>query len=203
MQASEYQVQAVDCNAKSAPTITAFICANCRRCGRAPSSTNRPAPNPPDFGWTVPVRELLVPCTGRLQPEHVLKAFEVGADVVCVIGCEQDNCHTLEGSHRCARRVDYVRGLLDQIGIGRDRLWLFRLPGSAREDMALGVAGEADLSVPQRQESSQAGLLEPELQALRRELAHRIAALEPSPLHCTPRPPTIAYSVPDDDQSED
>jgi F420-non-reducing hydrogenase iron-sulfur subunit len=203
MQASEYQVRAADRDAKSAPTITAFICANCSRCARAPSSTNRPAPSPPEFGWPVPVRELLVPCTGRLQPEHVLKAFEVGADVVCVIGCEEDNCHTLEGSRRCARRVDYVRGLLDQIGIGRDRLWLFRLPGSAREDMALGMKGEADLSVPQRQESSQVSQLEPELQALRRELADRIATLEPSPLHCTPRPPTIAYSGQDDDQSED
>ncbi len=183
MQASEYQVKAADSAAKSGPTITAFICANCSRCGRAPSSTNRPAPSPPEFGWPVPVRELLVPCTGRLQPEHVLKAFEVGADVVCVIGCVEDNCHTLEGSCRCARRIDYVRGLLDQIGIGRDRLWLYRLPGSAREDMALGTEGEPYLDAPQRQETSQLGRLEPELCALRKDLADRIAALRPSPLH--------------------
>lgn len=148
------------------------------------------------------MRELLVPCTGRLQPEHILKAFEVGADVVCVIGCQEDNCHTLEGSTRCTRRIDYVRGLLDQIGIGKDRLWHYRLPGSAREDMALGIAGEPDLAAKDRRETSQLGCLEPELRALRKELADRIADLRPSPLHNSQFASAIDYSVDEDDHSE-
>ena len=125
MQSLSHEPVATERSAKSVPTITAFICANCSRSARRPSSTNRPVPSTPDFCWPLPVHELLVPCTGRLQPEHILKAFEVGADVVCVIGCQEDNCHTLEGSCRCARRVEYARVLLDQIGIGRDRLWHF------------------------------------------------------------------------------
>jgi len=51
-----------------------------------------------------------------LQPEHVLKAFESGARLVCAVACSEDNCHHLEGSKRCARRVDYVKGILDEIG---------------------------------------------------------------------------------------
>ncbi len=203
MQTSNYEPVTAERNEKSAPKITAFICANCSRTGRVPSSTNRPAPSTPDFCWTLPVRELLVPCTGRLQPEHILKAFEVGADVVCMVGCAEDNCHTHEGSKRCARRVDYVRDLLDQIGIGRDRLWHFKLPGSAREDMALGITGEADLAAKELRESSQLSQLEPELRALRKELADKIAELQPSPLHNSRFASAIDYPVEEDDQSED
>ena len=79
-------------------------------------------------------------CTGRLQPEHVLKAFESGARLVCVIACDEGNCHHLEGSRRCARRVEYLRGILDEVGLGRERLLLCHLPGTAAEDMALAAA---------------------------------------------------------------
>jgi coenzyme F420-reducing hydrogenase delta subunit len=84
------------------------------------------------------VRQALVSCTGRLQPEHVLKAFEAGSEAVLMVACEDDNCHHLEGSKRCARRVAYIRSLLDEIGLGGERLLLFHLPGTAAEDMALG-----------------------------------------------------------------
>ena len=122
---------------------------------------------------------------------------------MCIVGCQEDNCHTLEGSSRCARRVDYVRGLLDQIGIGQERLWHYRLPGSAHEDMALGVTGEPDLAAKERRESSQLSRLEPELRALRKELADRIAELRPSPLHNSKFASAVDYPVEEDDQSED
>ena len=76
------------------------------------------------------MHEIVVPCTGKLQPEHLLKAFEAGADAVCVIACARDNCHYLEGSRRAERRVEYVRKLLDEIGLGADRLLVFHLAAS-------------------------------------------------------------------------
>ncbi len=124
------------------PSATVFLCANCARPGRVPTSGGRPPPDVPDFEWPMCARQILLPCTGRLQPEHVLKAFESGADVVCAVGCEEDNCHYLEGSARCARRVDYVRSILQEIGLDGERLLFFTLPGTAAEDMALGM-GEA------------------------------------------------------------
>jgi F420-non-reducing hydrogenase iron-sulfur subunit len=90
----------------SAEAVTAFVCSNCARPGLAPTSAGRPRPSVPNFQWPFPVREVLVSCTGRLQPEHVLKAFESGANLVCAVACQEDNCHYLEGSTRCARRVD-------------------------------------------------------------------------------------------------
>jgi len=119
------------------PAIAVFVCANCARPARAATSAGHPRPVVPDFGWPWPVRQTMVPCTGRLQPEHVLKAFETGSEAVCMVACADDNCHHLEGSKRCARRAAFLRSVLDEIGLGGDRLMLFHLPGTAAEDMAL------------------------------------------------------------------
>jgi F420-non-reducing hydrogenase iron-sulfur subunit len=119
-----------------------FICANCARSGQNGSSDSRLQPNIPNFNWPYPVQQMTIPCAGRLQPEHVLKAFSSGVSMVCVIACAEDNCHYVEGSKRCARRADYVRSILKQIGLERDRLLLCHLPGSAAEDMAV-AAGKA------------------------------------------------------------
>jgi coenzyme F420-reducing hydrogenase delta subunit len=67
---------------------------------------------------------ILVPCSGKLQPEHLLKAFEAGADAVLLLTCRDGDCRYLEGRRRTERRVGYVRGLLDEIGLGGERLLL-------------------------------------------------------------------------------
>lgn len=159
------------CGRRSA-AATAFICANCARPGRLPTSAGRPPPDVPDFRWPMPVLEVLLPCAGRLQPEHVLKAFESGSDVIFAVGCAEDNCHYLEGSKRCARRVEHVRSLLQEIGLGRERLLFFTLPGTAAEDMALG-AGRA--AAP----AAEIGAL---IAAIRDRVAATVEALPPSAL---------------------
>jgi hypothetical protein len=124
------------------------------------------------------VREVLVACTGRLQPEHVLKAFETGSDVVCAVGCEEDNCHYLEGSQRCARRVDYLRSILDEIGLGGKRLLFFHLPGTAAQDLALG-AGK-----PQSVDGSEAR--NARVAALREQMTQALDGLPLSPMRAAP-----------------
>jgi hypothetical protein len=56
-----------------------------------------------------------------------------------VVACEEDNCHYAEGSRRCTLRVDYIRSILEEIGLGEGRLLLSQLPGSAWEDLALSA----------------------------------------------------------------
>jgi F420-non-reducing hydrogenase iron-sulfur subunit len=120
-------------------SVTVFMCANCARPGKELSSAGRARPEVPDFGWPSRFQQVVIPCTGRLQPEHVLRAFESGSNIVLVVACEEDNCHYIEGSRRCARRVDYVRSILKEIGLGEERLLLSYLPGSAAEDLALAA----------------------------------------------------------------
>lgn len=80
------------------------------------------------------MKTIRVPCSGKLQPEHLLKAFETGADLVVVLTCGDDDCRYLEGRRRIERRVDYVRGLLDDIGLGSQRLLLLDRPNHSASD---------------------------------------------------------------------
>ncbi|MGA2501350.1 MAG: hydrogenase iron-sulfur subunit, partial [Tepidisphaeraceae bacterium] len=97
--------------------VTVFICSNCARAGVEACARFR-RPVTPAFPWPTAVDEVIVPCAGRLQPEHLLRIFEAGTDLLCVVACEEDNCHNLEGSCRATRRVRYVQGMLDEIGLG-------------------------------------------------------------------------------------
>lgn len=121
----------------NSPEITVFVCANSGRSGQMSGALGRTRPVVPNFGWPADVEQVIVPCAGRLQPEHIMKAFESGASIVSVVACQDDNCHYLEGSRRCARRIEHLRTLLDEVGLGGERLLLFSLPGTASEDMAL------------------------------------------------------------------
>jgi coenzyme F420-reducing hydrogenase delta subunit len=153
--------------------ITVFVCANCARPAHVPSSSRRTRPVVPDFDLGAPAKQVILPCTGRLQPEHILKAFEAGSSVVSVVACREDNCHHVEGSRRCAHRIDYIRSLLNEIGLGEGRLLFFQLPGSASEDMAL-TSGKA---VP---ESTAA--LDSFIASVRDESIHALQTLPPNPL---------------------
>jgi coenzyme F420-reducing hydrogenase delta subunit len=158
--------------------ITVFLCANGARPARAATSAGHSRPAVPEFGWPWPVRQVLVSCTGRLQPEHVLKAFESGSEAVCMVACRDDNCHHLEGSKRCARRAAFLRSLLEEIGLGGDRLMLFHLPGTAAEDMALG-SGRTVEALAAADSNAQAA-------AIRDLVVRALVDLPPSPLHKAP-----------------
>lgn len=157
--------------------VTAFVCVNGARPGMLPASAINGRPSPLPLEWPFKVDEIMVPCTGKLQPEHLLKAFESGADLVCVVACAHDNCHYVQGCRRAERRVDYVRGVLDEIGLGGQRLLLFRVPGSGRQDMALGC-GESRLDGGPGSDA-----LEQQLAEIREGLATRLSSLGTSPLN--------------------
>lgn len=111
--------------------ITIFVCANSACQGGVLTDGGAACPEIPDSGLPGRVRQIVLPCAGDLQPERILKTFEDGSDVIVVIACEEDNCHYSEGSRRCALRVEYIRSLIEEIGLGEGRLLFFRLPGSA------------------------------------------------------------------------
>jgi len=156
--------------------VTLFICSNSARPGAAPGSGARGRPALPPVKWPFSVQEVMVPCTGKLQPEHLLKAFEAGADLVCVIACDEQNCHYVEGSRRAQRRVEFVRGLLDELGLGGDRLLLFHLPGSAKEDMAAGSGNGAEQGGAREDDAAR------RMQAIADEIAGKLKVLGESPL---------------------
>jgi coenzyme F420-reducing hydrogenase delta subunit len=177
------------------PVIVVFICENSARAGRTPTSGKRFRPETPDFGWPFPVQQVVVPCAGRLQPEHFLKAFEGGADAVGVVCCEEGNCHHHEGNKRCRRRIEAVSSLLGEVGLGKERLMLFHLPGSAVQDMALGAGASASASADPT--------LKQKVAAVRDQFVAGVAALAPSPLRATGLSEDVPYQLENEDDSDE
>jgi coenzyme F420-reducing hydrogenase delta subunit len=71
------------------------------------------------------VRVIQVPCSGRVDGLHILKAFEDGADAVFVVGCLEKNCYYDTGSIEGRKRVEYVKGMLAELGIEKERVEMF------------------------------------------------------------------------------
>ena len=73
------------------------------------------------------VRIIRLPCTGKIDAIHLMKAFEEGADGAFVAGCLEGQCHYLEGNLRARKRVAYVKRLLAEVGIEPERIDMFNL----------------------------------------------------------------------------
>ncbi len=80
---------------------------------------------PPD------IKVIMMPCTGRVDIIHLLKAFEAGADSVFVAGCLEGECHYLMGNIRAKKRVNKVKKDFAQMGVFEpERLEMFNLSSS-------------------------------------------------------------------------
>ncbi len=73
------------------------------------------------------IRIIRVPCTGKVDILHLLRAFEKGADGVYVVGCMEGECHFNSGNLRARKRVEQTQKLLDVIGIGGGRVQMYNL----------------------------------------------------------------------------
>jgi len=76
------------------------------------------------------VRIIRVPCTGKVDVLHILRCFERGADGVYVVGCREGDCHYQNGNFRARKRVEQARQMLDQIGVGGQRVRMCNLSSS-------------------------------------------------------------------------
>ena len=82
------------------------------------------------LGYPSSIRIIRVPCTGKVDVLHILRCFERGADGVTVVGCREGDCHYQSGNFRAKKRVDRARQILEQIGIGGERVRMCNLSSS-------------------------------------------------------------------------
>jgi coenzyme F420-reducing hydrogenase delta subunit len=76
------------------------------------------------------VRIVHVPCSGKVEVHQILAAFERGIDGVLVAGCLEGGCHFVEGNLRAKRRIASAKRMLDDIGIGGERVRMVNLSAS-------------------------------------------------------------------------
>ena len=129
------------------PRIIGFCCKYCAYAAADLAGSMR-------LSYPSGVKIIQVPCTGRIDVIHVLKALEEGADGVMVAGCLEGECHFLEGNLKARSRIERIKALLDKIDMEPGRVEMFNLSS------AMG----------------------PRFAEISREMAQRIRELGPSPI---------------------
>ena len=119
------------------PEITAFYCIYC---GYMAADTAG------SLGVQYPanVKFVRMPCTGKTDIRYLLEAFEQGADGVYVVACPIGNCHHVRGNERGLARLKRAQEILDDIGLGSERLDMVFMSGSQAQTFAKVVQNMTD-----------------------------------------------------------
>lgn len=100
---------------KREPRILAFLCNWCSYAGADLAGVSR-IQYPPN------VRVIRVPCSSRINPLFIVKAFQQGIDGVLVAGCHPGDCHYISGNFVARRKFAIIKRLLEYLGIEKDRV---------------------------------------------------------------------------------
>jgi coenzyme F420-reducing hydrogenase delta subunit len=108
------------------PLIVAFCCNWCSYAGADLAGTSR-------LNYPANIKIIRVPCSCRVNPLFVLRAFQRGADGVIIAGCHPGDCHYTSGNYFARRRMTLLFSMLDYLGIenGRTRVeWVSAAEGN-------------------------------------------------------------------------
>lgn len=94
--------------------VVGFLCNWCSYAGADMAGTAR-------MKQPASVRIVRLPCTGRVNPLLILKAFQEGADGVLVSGCHPGDCHYNDGNYYARRRLEVLLRMLPSLGIDPER----------------------------------------------------------------------------------
>ncbi len=111
------------------PEITAFYCIYC---GYMAADTAGAL----HVQYPANVKFVRMPCSGKTDVRYLLEAFEQGADGVYVVACPIGNCHHVRGNERGRLRLNRAKKILDEIGLGGERLDMFFMSGSQAQAYA-------------------------------------------------------------------
>ena len=100
--------------------IVAFYCRECAYAAADAAGNARTS-------LPTTIRSVLVPCTGRVSPLHLLSALAEGADGVYVAGCLEGQCHYREGNFHAIDRVKFCQRLLESVGVEPERVQMFTM----------------------------------------------------------------------------
>jgi len=120
------------------PRIIGFCCNWCSYAGADLAGISR-IQYPPNL------RMIRVMCSGTIDPQYILEAFEKGADGVFVGGCHPGDCHYQSGNYKTRRKVSLVKRLLSQLGVSPQRVrleWVSAAEGQRFAQVVTDFIGE-------------------------------------------------------------
>ena len=102
------------------PIIVAFCCNYCAYTAADMAGSMK-------LTYPANIKIIRVPCAGRVDVKHILGAFQNGADGVYVAGCLDGDCHFKNGNLKASQRVEYVKGILKEIGMEEERVQMIKM----------------------------------------------------------------------------
>ena len=100
-------------NKEFKPVIVAFCCNWCSYAGADLAGSSR-------LSYPADVKIIRVPCSCRVNPLFILRAFQKGADGVILCGCHPGDCHYSTGNYYARRRMTLLFSMLDYMGVRTD-----------------------------------------------------------------------------------
>ena len=114
------------------PKIVGFACNWCCYAGADLAGTSR-------MKYPANLRIIRVMCSGRIDPQFILKAFNQGADGVFIGGCHPGDCHYVSGNYKTLKRIVLLKNLIKDLGIEPERLELEWVSASEGQRFAEAV----------------------------------------------------------------
>jgi F420-non-reducing hydrogenase iron-sulfur subunit len=114
------------------PEITAFYCIYCGYMAADTAGVLQ-------IQYPANVKFIRLPCSGKTDIRYLLEAFEQGADGVYLVACPIGNCHHVRGNERGKARLERAKKILDEIGLGSERLDMFFMSGSQGHSFAMAA----------------------------------------------------------------
>jgi len=102
------------------PEIIVFACHYCAYAAADLAGSMR-------LQYPTNIRMIKLPCTGKLEIIHLLKALESGADGVYAAGCMEGECHYLKGNLWARKRIEYTKKLLEEMGLEPERIEMYNM----------------------------------------------------------------------------
>jgi coenzyme F420-reducing hydrogenase delta subunit len=93
------------------------------------------------LSYPASVRVVRVSCLSRVHQGLMLKAFELGADGVMLLGCEPGNCQFDIDTGLIEQEYEKARRVLRLLGLREERLVLCHMPRGDGSGFVRGVTG--------------------------------------------------------------
>ena len=120
------------------PRIVGFLCNWCSYAGADSAGTAR-------MTYPTNIRIIRVPCSGRVDPLLIVKAFQMGADGVLIAGCHPGDCHYTEGNYYARRKLEGLKRYLPLFGIEEGRFeytWVSASEGKRWSEVVEGFTDQ-------------------------------------------------------------
>ncbi len=135
------------------PKIVLFLCRWCSGKGADLAGTSR-------MEYPHNVLPIMVNCSSRIDPQHVVEAFLEGADGVLVTGCHFGDCHYKTGNYKAYKRMMILAKLLKQVGVNPSRFritWISATEAAKFAEVTKSMVQDLKLLPPYKPKVSEGG----------------------------------------------